>query len=129
MSPSRTRQVWGLYWVAMFAVMHIPKNKLPTIHVPGLDKKVHFICYGVLAVLCAWSAARRGAALTGRWHAKWIFVFAMYAVADELLQGLAVVNRTPDLADWVADVAGLVVGFGVVGLFRTRSPAGPPSAD
>jgi len=124
MSPSRVRLVWGLYWVAMFVVMHIPKNKLPTVRVPGLDKTVHFICYGVLAVLCAWSAVRGGAALTGRWYGKWILVIAMYAVADEMLQGLAVVNRTPDLADWVADVAGVVVGFGVVGFMRARSPSG-----
>ena len=124
MSRSRVRLVWGLYWVAMFAAMHIPKDTLPTIHVPGLDKKVHFICYGVLALLCAWSAVRGGAMLTGRWYAKWILVFAMYAVADELLQGLAFVNRTPDFGDWVADVAGVVVAFGVVGLFRARSAAG-----
>ena len=124
MSAFRIRVLWGLYWLAMFVAMHIPKDKLPTIRVPGLDKEVHFISYGLLAVLCAWSAVRGGAALTARWHVKWFLVFAMYAVADELLQGLAVVNRTPDVADWVTDMVGVIVGFCVVGWLRTRSPSG-----
>lgn len=124
MSLSHIRLLWGVHWLAMFVAMHIPKNRLPTIHVPGLDKKIHFICYAVLAVLCAWSAVRGGRALTGRWYVKWFLVFAIYAVVDELLQGLAVVNRTPDFSDWLADMAGVVVVFGVVGFLRTRSAAG-----
>lgn len=124
MSLSHIRLVWGLHWFGMFVVMHIPKNNLPTIHVSGLDKQVHFVCYGVLALLCAWSALRGSVVLTGRWYAKWLLVFALYAVVDELLQGLAVVNRTPDVSDWVADMAGVVVVFGVVGFMRSRSVSG-----
>lgn len=72
------------------------------------DKVVHACLYAVL-----------GAALAhARWrirtipHAAMVAIGALYGASDELHQ-LLVPGRAPSFGDWLADVAGVAIGYGV----------------
>ena len=97
--------------------MHTPKPQGISIHIGHIDKVLHFGGYALLAGLCAAYARRSGAHLTRRWYVKWMLILAAYAAADEYLQPF--VNRTADLLDWVADVAGVLAALAVV-RFKSR---------
>lgn len=80
----------------------------------GLDKLAHFAMYGVLGLLLgrAWLRARRPAR-------GWLLAAAIVLGAgDESRQALNV-NRSADVADFAADVAGAVTGL-LVGARRGR---------
>jgi VanZ family protein len=118
LTRQRLRIVWIVYWVALFAVMHTPKPE--GVHLPAghLDKIFHFGGYAVLAGLCAMNARRSGRQLTLKWFVAWTLILSAYAAIDELLQPL--VNRDADLLDWLANVAGVLAAFSVIG---RRAPA------
>lgn len=116
--PSLVRTLWIAYWVALFCLMHIPKDDLPDVHISNLDKVVHLTGYALLGLLCGGNAQRRSAMIDSGWYVKWACIFATYAAFDELTQPL--VNRTAGLDDWVADMLGIAVAFAVL-RFSTRS--------
>lgn len=107
----RLKILWGVYWLALFCVMHIPKQRLPGVSIPYLDTAVHLSGYAVLALLGAAVAVRSNVLLSRRWYVTWLMVYAAYAAGDELLQPY--VNRTADVFDWLADVGGVLIGFGI----------------
>ncbi len=80
---------------------------------PGLsanDKVVHVVLYSVMGLLLAW-----GWVGSGRRHSH-LLVLAfgvVYAAVDEFHQ-MFVPYRIPSVADWVADLIGLLVGYGIV---------------
>jgi len=102
--------VWIVAWVALFVVMHVSLPEGTSVP-PGGDKVMHFIAYFALALLGARSAFSRKLELTPRWLIKWLIIYAVYGAADEWLQGL--VNRTPSVTDWAADVAGAWAALGM----------------
>lgn len=85
------------------AVLFAPASDVPTAP-PGVDKLVHVGLFAALAV-------------TGRWAGTGTRALAPllvgYAAVSEVLQGLAVVGRSVSLADWVADVLGVLLGLGL----------------
>ncbi|MCS7034070.1 MAG: VanZ family protein [Phycisphaerae bacterium] len=100
--------VLALYWLALFAVTHLPQAALPKTHLG--DKLEHFLAYAVLGgLLTAWMARRR-ARMRHPMVVALITVLG-YAAIDELTQ--PVVNRHADLRDWLADAIGAAVGVGV----------------
>jgi VanZ family protein len=96
-----------LYWAAMFIATHIPSDSMPR-QSAGLDKVFHFAAYAALAFM---------AGLLFRSLGQWtwrgalaIFVLgALYAALDEWLQPYF--QRSADVRDWLADVAGIVCGL------------------
>lgn len=75
--------------------------------VPGLDKVVHFVLYGLLGVLAGWGWQRAGSV------PRALVVMALacaVGAADELHQR-RVPERTADPFDFMADAAGVVLGF------------------
>ena len=74
------------------------------------DKAVHLCLYVVLGAALAW-ARMRGA--RGMPHAVMIAVGALYGASDEWHQSF-VPNRTASVADWAADVAGVLLGYGLI---------------
>ncbi|MCH7526674.1 MAG: VanZ family protein [Planctomycetes bacterium] len=117
-SPKVVITVWGVYWLALFAVMHTPIPLRRPLPVHFLDKVVHATAYAILATLCAWWAWRSGTRFRRAWFFKWIVIFAVYAVADELLQPYF--NRSAEFLDWLADVLGVLIAFSFV-YVRTRT--------
>ena len=98
-----------IYWVALFYGTHSP---LPPGMLPGhSDKIIHFVAYGGLAALLMSLRASRGPFPWTSIVARWLFL-AFYGAFDEITQAL--VNRSPDLEDWYADLLGAAVGLGFV---------------
>ncbi len=95
------------YWIGMFAVTHMPLSSTVSSH-SHWDKLVHLVLYAGLAFLLACAATARGKS-----GAMVLVVPAaaatMYGGFDELSQ--IPVGRSAELADWLADVAGVVVGL------------------
>ena len=94
-------------WAALILVctsVPIPASA-PGTGIPGLDKVVHFSLYAVLGWLLARATGARG----GRTLA-WALVMAAFGAVDEWHQHF-IIGRAPELADWLADAAGGVVGI------------------
>src|SRR6187549_1352694 len=97
----RIRAAHGLlaaYWLGIFTLTHLPQ--LPRVAgVPNVDKVAHLLAYGLLALLY-FTARSMARPLMWRDYLIGMLVFAVYGVADELLQ--IPVGRTCDAMDWVA---------------------------
>jgi len=93
--------VLGVYWIAIFTGTHLPKipQAIPTLN----DKAIHFIAYFILTLLMAYTT---NSARSFRRFSAIAAIAMIYGAIDELSQGL-VPNRTPDLLDYAADVAGI----------------------
>jgi VanZ family protein len=76
--------------------------------IPFGDKLGHLALYGVLGLALAWG---RGHAQVSIPHILLLAIGALYGMTDEVHQ-MFVPGRQPDLADWVADVIGLAIGYG-----------------
>ena len=95
-----------LYWLALFVATHVP---LPLESRPAgdSDKPLHFAAYAGLTFLVSLNRSlRRALDLRQR---IWIFVLlAAFGVIDEISQ--IPVGRDCELADWIADVLGILAG-------------------
>lgn len=87
------------------------------------DKMLHACAYAVLAALVLrWLTANRQ---TPIWYALTVTVLVsgLYGVFDEVHQAF-VVSRFPEVADAWADLAGAVVGAGILGALIAYHRAG-----
>ena len=100
--------------VGIFLGTHLPMTGVPT--VSQLDKLFHFGAYLTLTVclLASWELSR-GTLQASHYFMVWLFG-TLYGIFDEVTQ--IPVGRTCDGYDWLADVAGIVVGLI---LFRVAS--------
>jgi hypothetical protein len=108
-----SRVAFAVAVLVSVAVLFAPASDVPAAP-PGVDKLVHAGLFLVLAVTGRWAGIRQsllGAALVG------------YAAVSELLQGLSPLDRSMSVADWLADVVGVVVGLAVWALILRRSAA------
>jgi len=86
-----------------------------------LDKIAHFLAYGVLGGLAAWGC--RGGGICGR-RSILLVIPLLVGVADELNQS-RVPGRSAELADWLADCAGVLLAYMLVWLmFSNREEKG-----
>lgn len=94
------------YWLVIFAGTHAPRipHAVPLVN----DKVMHFTAYFCLTLLMCYSTT------SPRWLRRFtaIGLTAMvYGAIDEWTQAW-VPNRQPDLADYLADVAGIGAALG-----------------
>lgn len=114
-------RTWGLTlaWAAVIvAVTAAPASTLPSAPLlPGLDKLVHAVLFGVLA----WLALSARARDHGIRVPLWILVvsLATFAAADEGLQRL-VPGRGADWMDWMADMAGVLIAVWLYAMAPAR---------
>ena len=125
MTSPRTTSPWqehgalsrGVFAVAVLvslAVLFAPPADVPS-SPPGVDKVVHASLFLVLAVTGRWAGVGRGV-LAG--------VLVLYAAVSEVVQGMDVVARSASVADWLADVVGLLAGLTLwAAVSRRRSSA------
>jgi VanZ family protein len=94
-----------VYWVALAAVTHYPQVQIPGA-IPKSDKVVHVVAFGLLAFLFWLFLASRARPLTAA--SVWIaaLVLVPYATLDEYTQQF--VGRYTDVADWVANLVGVI---------------------
>jgi VanZ family protein len=76
---------------------------------PAADKVVHLVLFLLLAATARW---RFGGALPA------LALVAVYAVVSEVVQGVALDERSGDALDVVADLVGAGLGWAVTGRFR-----------
>ena len=97
--------IWGAFLLFLGGRSDVPavETDLP------LDKAAHFVLYGVLGALAARGWAGR------RWPAWYWPVTAALIVGglDEIHQR-SVPGRSSEIQDWLADAAGIGVGFTIV---------------
>ena len=111
-----TRKIiaWGpaVAWaVVLFALSALPGSTRQL--APDLpDKVLHFIVYSVMGATLAHARYHGGASLSHGWM---IALGALYAATDEWHQAF-VPRRTPSFGDWMADLAGVCVGYAVAWL-------------
>ena len=102
-----SRGVFAVAVLVSLAVLFAPASDVPYAP-PGVDKLVH------AALFC-------GLALSGRWAGIGRGVLGVllvgYAAVSELIQELTPLDRTASVADWLADIAGLLLGLAAWELF------------
>jgi VanZ family protein len=88
--------------------------------VPGVDKLLHVVEYGILGVLLARSV---GGAPRFRQRVALVAVGLALGIGDELIQS-TVPGRTAGIPDALADVAGATIGVAIAPrVFRRRGAA------
>ena len=98
-----------IYWVFLAIVSHIPIQEL-VYQARVSDKNLHLVAYLVLTFLL-WFAVKPDQKVNWRKITVWwvILIIAVYAVMDEVIQG--VVGRNCDMMDFIADMAGALAGL------------------
>ncbi|MDO5634401.1 MAG: VanZ family protein [Micrococcus sp.] len=88
---------------AHLVVLYLPGGPAtePGAEIPGLDKLIHVIAFAVPTFLAVSLSGRRRAAVP----------FLLHAPLSEWVQHVAVPQRTGDVWDVSADVAGVVLGL------------------
>jgi membrane associated rhomboid family serine protease len=81
----------------------------------GVDKVVHAGLFALLAVTGRWAGARSGPLAV---------LLVLYAGVSEVVQHVTPLSRTGSVADWLADVVGLLVGLAIWAQLPRRSPPG-----
>ena len=114
-----------LLLVAMFIGTHLPSDSVPG--VTFSDKLIHFGAYLALcfSLLVSWELSA-GVLQPPHYFAVWL-AGTLYGAVDEITQ--TPFGRTCDGMDWLADVAGLIVGLVLFQLVRPllyRLPLGFP---
>ena len=107
---------WGpaLLWAAvLFFLSSRPALPTPPA-LPAADKLAHFAAYALLGALLSHGGRRRGTA-------TWLLVAlgALYGASDELHQHF-VPGRQVSALDWLADLAGTLVGVLAHGHFYAK---------
>jgi hypothetical protein len=106
----------GVYWPLVFTLTHIPVQDIAG--QSGMsDKTMHATAYFALTFLlwCAVNPYRRV-----RWNERTTWVVAaavaVYGALDEYLQGF--VGRSAEMQDFLANMCGMVLAMGVLGVFE-----------
>lgn len=100
--------------VAMFIGTHLPAHVSPGWSFS--DKVIHFFAFMTLTIclLASWELST-GVLQPQHYFAVWLFG-TLYGVFDEITQ--IPVGRVCDGMDWLADVAGIVIGLIIYRLLR-----------
>ncbi len=109
------RGVFSVAVLLSLAVLFAPASDVPSAPA-GVDKLVHVALFAALAVSGRWAGISTRALAP---------LLIAYAAVSEVVQGLAVVDRSVSFADWVADVAGVVLGLVLWAAAARRSAQAP----
>jgi hypothetical protein len=104
------RGTFAVVFLISLAVLFAPGSTVPEAPA-GTDKVVHLGLFLALAVSARWAGVPRGL-LAG--------ALPLYAAVSELLQAIPALHRDATLGDWVADVAGALLGLLVWGAAARR---------
>ena len=100
------------------------------LRLPGMDKTLHFLLFGLLAFGLHLQSRGRRLSLAGRPWPLAVVLPLLGAAAEELVQATSP-HRTADLGDLLADLLGLVAFWWVAEKFTSapRHPEGRRDAD
>ena len=101
-------------WTIIILVLSgMPGSKIPHIHIPGIDKAVHFTMYSVFTFLLLNSFTEQKKFRLSTIN-KMVVVFiagASLGALNELLQATIYSGRSAELADEVANMIGSISGI------------------
>lgn len=103
--------------VCILIATSIPGAHIPRVNIPDFDKMVHFGFYGVFALLMF--RALESPSVMRRVITVLIGI-AIFAALDEFHQRF-IPGRYMDLEDWMADMAGAMVGLVLAAATRRRA--------
>ena len=93
----------------IFVLSHIPGNAFIQVDIVNLDKVVHMVCYGVLALSVIWGWYPPGCKRSPLKTALAVILFCiLYGISDEYHQSF-IPGREPSLYDVIADGLGAVL--------------------
>ena len=91
--------------VTVLILTHIPQEKFsPSLNIFSYDKLIHVVVYGVITALALSALACRHLLLE---VIAVVIILSLICVADEVTQPMF--NRSCSLADWLADLAGILI--------------------
>lgn len=98
-----------IYWLILFIATSIPTDYIPSVGIG--DKFSHFFAYLVLSFLLYFTFTLQGKIeILRKYPAAFSTVIAsFYGILDELHQML-IPGRSAEFFDWVADLAGAIIG-------------------
>jgi hypothetical protein len=96
-----SRGVFAVVVLVSLAVLFTPADDVPWAP-PGVDKLVHLLLFAALAGSGRWAGARAG--VLG-------VLLVAYAAVSEVVQGMSALERSASVADWLADVVGVLAGL------------------
>src|SRR5688500_6399273 len=94
-----SRGAFAVVVLVSLAVLFAPGDDVPFAP-PGVDKLVHAGLFTALALTGRWAGVGRG--VLGA-------LLVLYGAVSEVLQQLTPLQRTASVADWLADVAGVLL--------------------
>jgi len=95
-----SRGVFAFVVLVSLAVLFTPGSDVP-LAPPGVDKLVHASLFAALALSGRWAGVRR---------TPLVALLVLYGAGSEVVQGLTPLDRSASVADWLADVAGILLG-------------------
>ena len=95
------RGAFAVVALVSLAVLFAPASDVPS-SPPGVDKVVHVTLFAALALSGRWAGIGR-AVLSG--------LLIGYAAVSEVVQGIPAIGRSASVEDWLADVAGVLLGL------------------
>jgi VanZ family protein len=109
---------WVLF-ITTLSLFSFEEDSIPSIDIPHMDKLVHFAFYfGFTALGClSFVELRRRNTPLRKVSAKIIVYAIIYGIIIEVLQGVATIDRNPDLLDVLANSLGALFGIFAVKLF------------
>jgi VanZ family protein len=107
-----------LYWIAIFALTHIPIKHLSFLvtQVNASDKTLHFLAYFILGYLL-WIAVNPYQKVEWQKSRVWwiLLVIVWYGALDELLQ--VYLSRNSSIYDFIADISGATFALILLSIF------------
>ena len=96
-----SRGAFAVAVLVSIAVLFAPGDDVP-LAPPGVDKVIHLVLFASLALTGRWAGVRQGVLAT---------LLVGYAAVSEVLQDLTPLDRSASVADWIADVVGVLLGL------------------
>lgn len=108
--------------IAIFVQSSFPSVELPSLQILNTDKIVHIIAFAVLGLFCYISFVNQDTfrvLFSYPMISTFIFV-AIYGASDEYHQTF-VTNRSGEIADWIADIIGLILIIIIIKYFLKKN--------
>ncbi len=104
--------LWSLLILWVLSVPGSSFPKTPFLAIPHFDKLVHLGIFAVFTFLLGYGLSKQPA----RWCQKYVYTITLllgviYSMLTEVVQHIFLAERTGDFWDFIADVAGCLVGI------------------
>ena len=110
----------AVYWIILFILTSLPGDNVPQFALN--DKIKHFGAYFILSVLLSLTLhfQRKNEKVSAKFVFYTVISIIIYATFDELHQ-IFIPGRTAEFLDWLANLAGCLLGTFLVNLFIKRN--------